>query len=177
MRGDILKLINIFGAPSSGKSTISAGLFSFMKLNGMNVELVTEVAKDFVWEQRKQCLSDQLYVSALQNHRLERLRDKVDWAITDSPLLLSLIYAPCGYYKNFKPLILEIFESYDSLNIYLNRVKPYSQIGRMQNEKESDEIALLIKEKLISYNVKFIEIDGDENAPKKIYNALREGVA
>ena len=167
-----MKLVNIFGSPGSGKSTTSAGLFSLMKLKKMNVELVTEVAKDFVWEQRKQCLLDQFYVSALQNHRLERLRDKVDWAITDSPLLLSLIYAPCGYYKNFKPMMLEVFNSYDSVCIYLNRVKPYSCIGRMQNEKESDEIGLMIKEKLIDYKVDFIEIDGDEDAPKKIYEKI-----
>lgn len=168
-----MKLINIFGAPSAGKSTTSAGLFSRMKLNKMNVELVTEVAKDFVWEQRKQCLMDQFYVSALQNHRLERLRDKVDWAITDSPLLLSLIYAPCGYYKNFKPMMLEVFNSYDSINVYLHRVKPYSQTGRMQNEKESDEIGLIIKEKLIDFGVKFLEVDGDEEAPQKIFEFIK----
>ena len=143
-----------------------------MKLRKFNVELVTEVAKDFVWENRYQCLNDQLYVSASQNHRLERLRNKVDWAITDSPLLLSLVYIPDGYYKNYKPLMLEIFNSYDCQNFYLNRVKSYSKIGRMQTEKESDMVAERIKNELKRNRIKFIEVDGDEEASQKIFDTM-----
>lgn len=167
-----MMVINFFGAPSSGKSTTSAGLFSYMKLRQINVELVTEVAKDLVWEQRKQCLLDQMYVLGLQNHRLERLRDKVDWAIVDSPLLLSLIYQPEGYYVNFKPLVIELFNSYDNVNIFLNRVKPYSEVGRTQTEKESDAIGMDIKNKLREFGIPFHEVDGNEIAPQVIYESF-----
>lgn len=45
----ITKYINFFGGPGSEKSTSAAQLFSRMKKQRMNVELVTEVAKDFLW--------------------------------------------------------------------------------------------------------------------------------
>ncbi len=39
----------MFGGPGTGKSTSAAGLFFKMKLAQMEVELVTEYAKDLVW--------------------------------------------------------------------------------------------------------------------------------
>ena len=43
-------LVNLFGAPGAGKSTGAAYIFSQLKMNGINAELVTEFAKDKVWE-------------------------------------------------------------------------------------------------------------------------------
>lgn len=48
-----MKVINLFGGPGIGKSTLAAGLFEHMKIAGFNVELVNEYAKDMVWEQRE----------------------------------------------------------------------------------------------------------------------------
>jgi len=45
-------IINLFSGPSGGKSSIAAGLFYKMKRNGLSVELVPEVAKDYVYEER-----------------------------------------------------------------------------------------------------------------------------
>ena len=42
--------INFVSPPSSGKSTLSSELFSKMKKLGYKVELVTEVAKDYVYK-------------------------------------------------------------------------------------------------------------------------------
>ena len=50
-----LKVINFFGAPGSGKSTIAAGLFFEMKMKQMNVELVTEFAKELCYSERNFC--------------------------------------------------------------------------------------------------------------------------
>jgi len=166
-----MKVINLFGGSGSGKSTTAAGLFYLMKTNNYNVELVTEVAKDYVWEQRTQCLKDQLYVTANQNHRLDRIKDKVDWAIMDSPLILNLSYMPKNYYKSFKNLSLELFESYDNINFFINRVNPYCEIGRLETEDESNKISLDIKNLLNKYDYK--EINGDSDAIKKIFNEIK----
>ena len=45
------KIINIFGNPGSGKSTIAAYLFTALKSRNIEVELVTETAKDLVWDE------------------------------------------------------------------------------------------------------------------------------
>lgn len=55
--------VNIFGGPGVGKSTTAADLFVAMKKAGYNVELVTEVAKDFVWEDRSTTLTIQPYIT------------------------------------------------------------------------------------------------------------------
>jgi tRNA uridine 5-carbamoylmethylation protein Kti12 len=85
-------VVNLFGGPGCGKSTTSAGLFHDMKKKSLNVELVTEYAKELVWSDSISAMSDQLYLLANQNRRLDRLVGKVDYVITDAPLLLSAYY-------------------------------------------------------------------------------------
>jgi len=46
-------VVNLFGAPGAGKSTGAAYIFSQLKMAGINAELVTEFAKDKVWEESK----------------------------------------------------------------------------------------------------------------------------
>ena len=92
------KVINFYGGPSAGKSTMAAQLFGIMKANRFNVEYVPEFAKDLTWKQSK-CLDDQLYVFAVQHHALYTLLGQVDYIITDSPLLLSLHYVTIGLSK------------------------------------------------------------------------------
>ena len=55
---------NLFGSPGSGKSTMAALVFSRLKMLNINCELVTEFAKDKVWENNNTALANQLYVFA-----------------------------------------------------------------------------------------------------------------
>ena len=167
------KIINLFGAPSAGKSTTAAGLFHLMKLQGINCELVTEHAKQMVWrEMNEKAFQDQLYITAKQHSYLSRCFDKVDYVVTDSPLLLALAYLPEGYFENFKPLVLEIFNSYENINFYVKRTKPYNPIGRNQDEAGSDKIADEIETLLRQNNIFYSSINGDEYAPKKIMQLI-----
>ena len=70
-------VINIFGGPGCGKSTTATGVFSLLKLHGVNAEFVSEFAKDLTWEERYKTLKNQNYVSAKQHHRQWRLSDDV----------------------------------------------------------------------------------------------------
>ena len=42
-------VVNLYGAPGSGKSTGAAYIFAKLKMLGVNCELITEFAKDKVW--------------------------------------------------------------------------------------------------------------------------------
>ena len=155
--------VNIFGAPGAGKSTTAAGTFSKLKLAGVNAELVTEYAKDIVWEGSTAKLENQLYVFGKQYQRLFRLEGKVDVAVTDSPILLSTIYDNTEG-PELKNLVLKTHKNMDTLNFFLNRVKKYNPAGRMQTAEESDALSLKIKEMLQENDISFIELDGTEEA-------------
>ncbi len=168
-----MKVINLIGQPGAGKSTTAFGLAHELTLLNLNCELVTEYAKDLVWrEMAPREFQDQLYITAKQNHRLDRLRGKVDYVVTDSSLVLGAIYARPTYYQHYEPLLLELFRSYDNEVYLIKRVKPYSPVGRNQNSEEAEKIYGLVVELLDYANIPYTEIAGDKDAPKKILKDL-----
>ena len=166
-----MQVINLWGAPGAGKSTIAAGVFYEMKIRGFNVELVNEYAKDAVWENNNDMLKDQLFILANQNRKIERLRDKVDWCITDSPLLLTLAYIPEVYYSNFYGLVYDVWDSYNNWNFLLSRDHAYKQVGRVQNEKESFVIDYKIDKLMTHFDLVYDTID-TSNAVDKILESI-----
>lgn len=151
-----MKVINIFGGPGAGKSTTAAGVFHAMKKMRLEVELVTEYAKDMTWEGRKNVLTDQLYVLAKQNRRLERLKaHNVDWVVSDSPLVLGLIYQQPEYFKTFEPFLLEVFNSYDNINILLSRDFEYNPVGRNQTADQAAGIDTVLRDLLDSRGITY----------------------
>jgi len=162
-------IVNLFGAPGSGKSTGAAYIFSQLKMLGVDAELVTEFAKDKVWENNTEVLNNQTYVFGKQHFRISRCADKVDVIVTDSPLLLSAIYNHSELLgEEFNDLVAKIFKSYTSVNYFISRSKPYNPNGRLQTEKESDGIADEIKTLLGRYDVKYTEVSGNTVGYDKI---------
>lgn len=151
-----MKVINLFGGPGSGKSTTAAGLFYNMKLNHQSVDLVTEYAKELVWEGRLQAMLDkQEDIFVEQHSRIRRLRDNVDYAITDSPLLLSYVYPKMNQEQKgvsewpalsqFCDLVVAINDTYENINIFLERPSSFEASGREHSLAESQAIDDAIK--------------------------------
>lgn len=165
MKDEYMKLpiiISLFGPPGCGKSTCAAYCFAKLKMLGVNCELVSEFAKDKVWEQNNEALSNQIYIFAKQYYRITRCAGKVDVIVTDSPLALSAFYnKDVDIDKPLKELIFTISKKYTNMNYFLRRVKKYNPIGRLQSESESDEYAIRIKEMLKAHNIDFKEVNGD----------------
>lgn len=154
--------VNLAGSPGSGKSTLASYCFAKLKMMGVNCELVTEFAKDKVWEKNNEALSNQIYIFAKQYYRITRCAGKVDVVITDSPLFLSPFYnKDPDIDEPLKEIVSKIVMKYDNLNYFLRRVKKYNPIGRLQTEAESNEYGLHIKDMMKSFGIKFKEIDGD----------------
>ena len=61
-------VVNLFGAPGSGKSTGAAYIFSQLKIAGVNAELVTEFVKDKVWENNEEVFKNQAYIFGNGRH-------------------------------------------------------------------------------------------------------------
>ncbi len=157
-------VVNLTGAPGAGKSTGAATIFAELKKLGINAELVTEFAKDKTWEHNTTALNCQEYVFGKQSYRLCRCRDDVDVIVTDSPLPLGLIYNtnPALDY-HFTEVVMNVFNTYENINFFINRVKPYNSKGRNQTAEESDQLSIAIKDLYNRLNIGFVEINGDND--------------
>jgi adenylate kinase family enzyme len=166
-------VVNLTGAPGAGKSTGAAKIFSELKMLGINCELVGEFAKDKTWEHNDTALRCQEYVFGKQSYRLARCRDDVDVIVTDSPLPLTIIYTHDEKIVGpLTDLVMAIFDSYDNINFFINRTKPYNPKGRNQTEEESDAISVRIKELYSKLNIPYTEIDGDSFGYEKAISMI-----
>ena len=155
-------VVNLTGAPGAGKSTGAATIFAELKKSGVNAELVTEFAKDKTWEHNTTALDCQEYVFGKQSYRLRRCRDDVDVIVTDSPLPLGLIYnTNPALDHHFTEVVMNVFNTYENINFFINRVKPYNPKGRNQTAEESDQLSSAIKDLYNQLNIGFVEINGD----------------
>lgn len=166
------RIINLFGGPGTGKSTTAAHLFALLKQDGVNAELVTEYAKDKVWEESFKVLGNQIYIFGKQYHKIFRLLNKVDVIVTDSPLLNSL------YYSNkenidFSRLIISIHSTMNNFNFFLKRVKPYQSAGRTQTAERAAQMDDEIKQMLDDHFIDYHEVVADKNAAEKIKDFAR----
>lgn len=150
-----MQVLNIVAGPGAGKSTLASGLYYRAKCRGWNAELVTEVAKDLVWEGRSTALANQAYVFGRQVQRLERLKNRVDLVITDSPVLLSAIYAPSDYPEEWESVVVKLWKSYNNVVAFLDRGSWFDNRGRVHNLEVSLEIdrkiAVLLTKHAITY--------------------------
>lgn len=172
-----MKVINLFGQPGSGKSTGSAYIFAKLKMYGINAELITEFAKDKVYEENHEVLRNQAYVFGKQSFRMSRCKDKVDVLVTDSPLLLSSFYNKDEVLgEKFDEVVRDVFNSYDNVNYLLERVKPYNPSGRLQTEEESDAMAQPLKDMLDKYDIEYCRVPGSEEGYNTIVDAFLRNI-
>jgi len=169
------RVINFYGGPGSGKSLTAIDLFSRMKKleAGIKVELVTEYAKEVVYSDMQQLFKYQEIVFAEQRYRIERLVDKVDYIITDSPINLGHFYMPEGKpYDYFRDFVDSCFDLYTNTNFFVNRIHPYEAYGRDQTEEQAKAIDQEILSFLRDKNIPYDRIDPDDRAIDTILEHL-----
>lgn len=157
-------VINIFGVPSAGKSTGAAYVFSKLKMANVNAELITEFAKDKVWEGNSEVFkpNNQCYIFGEQLYRLSRCKDKVDVIITDSPLPLSIFYNKSNVLgEDFNKVVINCFNSFNNVSYLLLRDKPYNPKGRIHTEEESNALVTPMKNLLMEHKIKHKEVKGN----------------
>jgi len=140
-------------------------LYGKLKLKGLNVELVTEYAKDLVYDGTiNDVLHRQEYIFAEQHKRIARL-ESVDVVITDSPLLLSTCYIPDNFTgaEHFIKFVHETNNKYDNINILLKRTEHaiFRKEGRNHNQEQSVTLDHQIQNILTDYPHKSIAVTDD----------------
>ncbi len=175
------KIINLFGGPGCGKSTIASGIFYELKKKHFSVDIPYEFPKEVFWEQNLSQISDQLFILANQHRGIVRAYGKVDFIILDSPILLSPIYRdnysndyPANLYdENFDEFVLNLFKKYDNMNFFLRRPSSdFQKEGRFQDSDGAQEIDAKIINLLTEKEIPFVRLPVNENTVDFITNYL-----
>lgn len=169
-------VVNLVAGPGTGKSSTMATIFGELKWANVNCEMAPEYAKEQVWAGSVKVLRNQIYVFGKQHHKIARLADQVDVIITDSPLILSLIYG-AHMSETFKCLVREEFNRYTNMTYFLKRVKPFNPKGRLQDEEEAREIDGRLKRLLDGNEIPYSVMKGEKKTgvviAKQVIAALK----
>lgn len=167
-------IVNLFAGPGTGKSSTAAGLFSELKWRGRTTEMALEFAKDKVWEKSTAVLDNQIYIFGKQHHRIWRLREQVEVVVTDSPILLSLIYGAENTSKQFHELVLYEHDQLRNLNVFLERLKAYDPKGRLQTEEKAREIDEQVQVMLDENDENYIVMPAHPGSIKPLADRVEE---
>ena len=177
------KIINLFGGPGIGKSSIASGLTYKLKKKHITCDNPYEFPKLLAWDENHSAIRDQLYVLANQHRGIVKSYGKVDYIILDSTILLSLTYR--NYYKSnqypatlygdtFDKLVLETFNQYENINILLERGEGnHNEKERYQSLDESKELDKAIELSMISNNIPYYVVKVGKNTVKDILKILK----
>lgn len=171
----LMKVINLFGAPSAGKSTCMLGLTYHMKLMGLSVENTPEFFKEMIYEDsRTELFGGQLYVLGEQNRRIARLNGKNDFAITDCPLPLIGFYTPPDYVPGFNEFVKNLNNTYDNENYIIIRKHEYEHEKRIHDESSS----LIIEQELPGYltqlGLKYTIVESGDDLSQRLISDMIE---
>ena len=155
-------LVNLYSGPGAGKTSICAGVFSKLKSLDIDCEMALEYCKELIWDESFKKLGNQIYIFGKQHDRLHRLQGKVEVVITDSPILLSIIYDRLTVnptHHIFRDLVLSEYRKFYNLDFFVQRRDYFQQNGRMQNFDQAKVIDDSIHELLTENNVSYIVAD------------------
>ena len=172
-------VVNLYGGPGTGKSSGAAYIFAKLKMAGVDAEYVTEFAKDKVWEGSQAAFKCQFYITGKQAFRVSRCFGKVDVIVTDSPVRLGKIYADLIGRTQLGLACVEEADQYrgNTIEIFLERVKPYNPNGRNQTEEESKEIDKTIRNMLDEQGVPYVVMRGEQSGYDQAFDHIMQELA
>lgn len=166
------KIINLFGGPGAGKTTLAAAIFHSLKVLHLNAEIISEFPKDMIVEQNAQSLENQFYITANQGYRIWCAAKVYDYVIVDSPILLGAIYNKNqNIAMEFNAFLLKYHNEFDNINIFLKRAKNliHRMSGRVHDIEEAIRKDKEIRDFLDNNNLPYFALSRlDPNIVQKI---------
>jgi hypothetical protein len=169
-------VVNLFGAPGSGKSTVQADIYRRLKQRGINAEIILEWAKMLTWEERHSVLRlGQPYILGKTLFDMRVLESKVDVLVMDSPILLGATYDALNMHPTsdlFLPMVADIHSRFDNMNYMLTRTFTYEAAGRNQDADGSAFIDKALRDVLERFQCPYEDIDSNDDAGAVIADAV-----
>lgn len=174
-------IVNVLAGPGCGKSTIAAKLFAALKCEHRSVELCSEYVKSWVWEERRPVDFDQFYFFGKQARREHSLFGKVDFIVTDAPVLLTSYYAQVfGTPEQavlFRSMILTYLgmcreHGHIQKNYFLTRTHPYDTTGRFQSEDQAKQIDEELRRYLKELGLPVLDVPASDEGVAQIIASL-----
>jgi len=169
-------VINAYGGAGAGKTTACLEIASQLKKEGYVAEYVSEYAKELVWngdfDKLDGSLEHQSEILQEQISRIDRLYGKVDFIVTDAPILLNVAYSK-DLTDSYEQMVYKLQGQYDNFNFVVQRdVSKFEQEGRMQNLEESIQKDGEIKALLNKHNMYYKEYSHSA-IDKVVTNAIK----
>lgn len=168
-------VLNMLGGSGLGKTTTAALTFGELKLLGKSAEYVQEFVKTWAWVGRKIGPTDQGVIYGNQLDRESVLYNRVEFIVTDSPLVLSAVYQKFYTGKDdMSQLITRDLQTAKERNVHhinllLKRHKAYDPNGRYETEDQAKAVDVAVetylKEKQMSY---VVVTEGDRERVQRI---------
>ena len=161
----MIRRINFFGGPGSGKSTIAHRIFAELKILGYQVEFVGEYVKKWAYAGIPIDNFSQVYIFGKQLYAEYSVLKTVKCIITECPIMMHIPYCDeiCG------PDLFSIGQKFEnqfpSLNIYLERLetseKDYQNWGRYENYEQAVNMSERIRN-FLQKNFPFVTNRADQ---------------
>lgn len=135
------KLINLYGSPGSGKTTLAYKLSAALKERGFTAVAPPEYATDIVYDRMGVIDVCQNDILMEQFKRVFRYYPVADFIISDSPLLMQLAYA--GGDKDLEKRIKALAGVFPEQEHYLVRRDPskkHTMQGRIHDSQEAAQL-------------------------------------
>jgi nicotinamide riboside kinase len=167
-----MKVINLFGGPGVGKTTLAMRVFTELNMKQIKVEYVDEYAKELTWNQSFKLMENQRMIFANQHQKFFRLKDTIDICVTDAPLFNSIVYSGKNdKNKTFHADVFHEFMEYKNLNFFVQRETEYKEHGRSQKLEDAMKVDEEVLRCLQWFKVPYAKI-GLENATETILSYL-----
>jgi hypothetical protein len=165
-----MKVINVYGAPCSRKTTFSMALFVLLKMHKINCEFISESAKMLTWENRQIPLHDRLYMLGEASLRLSILNGKVDVVVSEGPVLTNLLYSkPLN--EDIVKVHLQKYKEFDNIDFFLHRIDPLGVEGRNEtSEEQVDKMEKELRDILDSCGVGYTLTNGTHGSINKAFD-------
>lgn len=157
-------VINAFAGPGAGKTTSCLEVAEKLKKQGFVTEYVQEYAKELVYDNNFIMLDGhyehQFAILNEQVKRINRLYGKVDFIVTDSPILLNNTYLNedknTEVYSAYSDSVNKLYGLYNNFNYFVERdTSVFEKEGRIHNLEQSIAIDNELKNMLHNNQIDF----------------------